>query len=63
MARLRRSGYAELVGIECLFCQGKLTLRGNVSSFYLKQVAQTAVRGLEQVEEIINCLDVIRPEE
>jgi osmotically-inducible protein OsmY len=38
-----------------------LTLRGQVSSFYLKQVAQTVVRKLPGVEECVNRIEVALP--
>ena len=56
--RLRRSGYPELRLIACEFHEGVLTLRGRVSTFYLKQVAQTAVSELADVGEINNRLEV-----
>ena len=57
-SRLRTSGYPELHCIECDFHEGVLTLRGQVSTFYLKQVAQTLTRELEGVGEINNRLEV-----
>lgn len=57
-SRLRRSGYPELRLIACEFHQRVLTLRGRVSTFYLKQVAQTAVSDLADVGEINNRLEV-----
>jgi len=39
-SRLRNSGYQELRLVSCDFHEGVLTLRGQVSSFFLKQVAQ-----------------------
>jgi osmotically-inducible protein OsmY len=58
LSRLRTSGYAQLQLISCEFHEGVLTLRGHVSSFYLKQLAQTLVRGVDRVEEIKNRLEV-----
>jgi osmotically-inducible protein OsmY len=59
--RLRTSGYHELHLISCNFHEGVLSLRGRVSSFYLKQVAQTVVRELDGVDEINNRLEVAAP--
>jgi len=56
--RLRTSGYRQLQLVSCEFHEGVLTLRGGVSSFYLKQLAQTFIRGLDGVEEISNRLVV-----
>ena len=44
--RLGSRGFGELCGIECECEDGKLTLRGRLSSFYLKQLAQEALRQL-----------------
>ena len=41
-------------------CQdGHLTLRGCVPNFYLKQVLQELLRGIEQVKLITNSVDVV----
>ena len=58
-SRLCRSGYHELHFVSCNFHEGVLTLRGRVSSFYLKQVAQTAIRDLDGVGEVNNRLEVV----
>ena len=60
-SRLRKSAYHELRLVSCDFHEGVLTLRGRISSFYLKQVAQTLVRELDGVEEINNRLEVAAP--
>ena len=60
-SRLRQSGYLQLHLVSCEFHEGVLTLRGRVSSFYLKQVAQTLIRGLDGVGEINNRLEVAVP--
>ena len=38
---------------------GKLTLRGRVPSFYLKQMLQSWLKGLDGVEQIDNQVDVV----
>ena len=38
--------------------QGRVTLRGVVGTYYQKQMAQEAVRGVEGVREIANELEV-----
>jgi osmotically-inducible protein OsmY len=56
--RLRAKSYRQLWMIVCEFHEGLLTLRGVVNSYYLKQVAQAAVVGLDGVEEIANRVEV-----
>ena len=57
-ARLMRTPYLELHQVLCEFHEGVFTLRGRVSRYYLKQVAQNAVRRLDGVAEIDNQLKV-----
>ena len=40
-SRLRRSRYQPVQCVSCEFHEGVLTLRGRVSSYYLKQIIQT----------------------
>lgn len=40
--------------VSCHFGQGRLTLRGCVPSFYLKQMLQELLRGIEHVDEVSN---------
>ena len=58
-SRLRKSGYHQLQLISCEFHEGVLTLRGRVSSFYLKQLAQTLINQLDGVGEVNNRLEVV----
>ena len=58
-SRLRKSGYRELRSISCEFHEGILTLRGQVSSFHLKQIAQTLIRNVDGIREINNRLEVV----
>jgi len=62
MRRLQASAYSELRGIRCSLQDGALVLDGIVSSYYLKQLAQTALREmmdrLPQVQRIDNRLHV-----
>jgi hypothetical protein len=55
---LQQSPYRELGSVSCHFQEGVLTLRGCVSSYYLKQVAQTLVRATGNVQQLRNCLRV-----
>jgi osmotically-inducible protein OsmY len=58
-ARLRQAPYLELRQVACAWHDGVLQLQGHVSSYYLRQIAQTLVQGLEGVEAIDNQLEVI----
>jgi osmotically-inducible protein OsmY len=60
-SRLRNSGYHELRHISCEFHEGVLTLRGRVSTFCLKQVAQELIRRLDGAGEVNNRLEVASP--
>jgi osmotically-inducible protein OsmY len=57
--RLQESGYCCLRRVSCHYHEGVLALRGRVPSFYLKQVAQTVVRQIEGVIEILNQVEVV----
>jgi osmotically-inducible protein OsmY len=45
--------------LNCEFREGLLLLRGRVSSYYHKQVAQEAVLRLDAVEQVINQIEVV----
>jgi hypothetical protein len=55
---LSRSPYAELRRVACEFHEGLLVLRGRVSSFYMKQLAQTAFLEMDGIDEICNQIEV-----
>jgi osmotically-inducible protein OsmY len=55
---LQQSGYASLRCIQCDVSDGVVELTGNVPSFYVKQLAQTAVLRLEQIRGVKNLLRV-----
>jgi osmotically-inducible protein OsmY len=57
-ARFRRSSYLELRRIVGSFHDGVLTLTGRVSTYYLRQVAQALLVGLDGIEAIDNRLEV-----
>jgi osmotically-inducible protein OsmY len=64
VARLARqslhdSSYPDLRAIDCDFADGVLTLRGRVSSFHMKQVAQVIAARVAEVECLINQLEVL----
>ena len=56
---LRKSAYKQLHRIECELIDGTLFLRGQVTSFYLKQIAQQSVRELNGVGRIYNFVQVV----
>jgi osmotically-inducible protein OsmY len=53
-SRLRGNSYLALKNICCKYQDGILTLRGCLPSYYLKQVAQTAVAHIEGVRRVVN---------
>ncbi len=57
-ARLMESPYRELHRISCKSRKGVVTLRGRVSCYYLKQLAQEFVGQLGAVVKIDNRLNV-----
>ncbi|MHC4399002.1 MAG: BON domain-containing protein [Planctomycetota bacterium] len=59
-SRLRGSAYGEVRRLRCEFHHGVLTLRGRVSSYYMKQVAQHLVQRIDEAMEIDNRLEVGR---
>jgi osmotically-inducible protein OsmY len=58
---LRHSSYPDLCKVTCQFYEGVLTLQGVVGSYFLKQLAHTAVAAVKGVEEVANRLDVEYP--
>ncbi len=59
LERLKESPYEPVRQTWCEFDEGVLTLRGNVRSFFHKQVAQQSVVGLSGVERIDNQIQVV----
>jgi osmotically-inducible protein OsmY len=55
---LLATGYAPLRSIQCDVSDGVVELTGSVPSFYVKQLAQTAVLRLRQIRGINNRLRV-----
>ena len=60
-SKLQQSCYQQVQRVSSEFHEGVLTLRGQVSSFYLKQIVQTLVLKVDGVEEINNRVDVVYP--
>jgi hypothetical protein len=58
---LRSNSYLALKNISCEFRQGVLILKGNLPTYYLKQVAQAVVAPTAGVERIINEIEVVAP--
>lgn len=56
--QLSRSGYRSLLAITCHFRDGTMTLRGDVPSYFHKQVAQEVIRKVRSVESIANEIEV-----
>jgi osmotically-inducible protein OsmY len=52
--RLRQSSHHGLRAVSCEFDRGVLRLRGRLSSFYYKQLAQETVAHLSGVREVVN---------
>ena len=58
--RLKACPYAFVFGgIVADYAAGRLTLRGRVPSFYLKQMLQELLRGIEHVDQFRNEVDVV----
>ena len=57
--RLQRSHYLELRRITCTCADGVLSLKGHVSSYYLRQMAHAAVNGITGVRQVDNRLEVL----
>ena len=58
---LRSHAYRELRSLSCEFCNGILTLRGEVTTYFNKQLAQESVRRLADVKVIINAVSIFAP--
>jgi osmotically-inducible protein OsmY len=58
-SRLRDCPHLTTQRVWCELQDRRLFLRGQVPSFYLKQLAQTAVVGLEGVDQVVNEIEVI----
>ncbi len=58
--RLRDSNYFELRNLDCEYDDDRyvLILRGRVSSYYMKQIAQSLVAGIDEVHRVHHLLVV-----
>ena len=57
-ARLRDSPYKVFAAVSCNCERGVLFLRGRLSSFHHKQVAQEAVARINGVSQVVNEIEV-----
>ncbi len=57
--RLVHQPHLSVQRIWCEYRSPQLYLRGQVPSFYIKQLAQTAVSGLEGVSQVVNEIEVL----
>jgi osmotically-inducible protein OsmY len=57
--RLRHNSYLALKNVSCEYREGVLTLRGCLPSYYLKQMAQSAVARLDGVVRVVNEIEVV----
>ena len=56
--RLADIGYRSLASVRCHFHDGTITLHGDVPSYYHKQIAQEAMRNVENIDAIVNEINV-----
>jgi hypothetical protein len=56
--RLANTPFPVLREVLCEYDRGVLILRGSLPSFYLKSVAQEAVRNLAGVRQVVNRIEV-----
>ena len=56
--RLHSSGYALLKLVQCEQKNGVIVIRGTVSSYFLKQIAQEQLRSIQGMTRIVNELEV-----
>lgn len=56
--RVHSKPYLALKNVSCDFQDGVLVLRGWLPSYYLKQIAQEAVAGMDTVHRIENRIEV-----
>jgi osmotically-inducible protein OsmY len=57
--RIRLHSHLSVQRIWCEYDGAQLYLRGQVPSFYLKQLAQSAVSGIDGVSQVVNEIEVL----
>lgn len=58
LQQIKNSKYSEVQRVQCEVREGTLFLSGQVSSYYLKQLVQEAVRSVEGIECVANYVEV-----
>ena len=56
---IRREPHLSVQRIWCEYSGRRLYLRGQVPTYYLKQLAQTAVADLDGVSQVVNEIEVL----
>ena len=62
LTALQSSNYAELRKLRCEVTEAVVIVHGVVSSYYLKQMAQTIIQRLEGVQSMMNLVEVRQSE-
>jgi hypothetical protein len=57
--KFRQSPHWDFGDVTCRFFEGMLTLRGQVRSYYVRQMAQELIRPISAVKQIDNRLQVV----
>ena len=60
--RLRSNPHWPVRRVSCECDEGRLFLRGRLSSFFHKQLAQEAVADVDGVTQVVNEIEVVRPD-
>ena len=56
---LQKSPYSAIRNLSCEYDQGVLVLRGRLSSFYEKQLAQAVIGQIPGIVELVNDIEVV----
>jgi osmotically-inducible protein OsmY len=56
--RLQSSGYAALRRLQCQVTEGVVIVHGLVTSYFLKQMAQTVIQQLDGIQRVTNLVEV-----
>lgn len=62
LLRLHRSGYLVLRDLSCEASEEGVEIRGQVPSYFLKQVAQAVVFDVPGIRQVINLIEVVSSE-
>jgi hypothetical protein len=58
---LQLSGHPALRNLHVEETDSTLVIKGSVSSYYLKQMAQETLKGLRGARKLVNQVEVVRP--